>query len=137
MVFGLALVMALLFGVASMALGATGGNFLLGKKNVASAISTLVKKGPGPALSLVVEANQPPLKVNSTAKVDNLNVDTVDGLEGASFVQGGGRASQAKVAIPAGTTAQVLETSNPNIQVRYTCPSTFQGTLGTPGGVSI
>jgi hypothetical protein len=81
MVLGLALVMALVFGVASMALGATGDNFLLGKKNVADAISTLVKKGPGPALSLVVEANQPPLKVKSKAKVANLNADTVDGKD--------------------------------------------------------
>jgi hypothetical protein len=80
-VFGLALVMALVFGVATMAMGATGGNFLLGKKNVADAISTLVKQGPGPALSLVVEDNQPPLKVNATAgKATNLNADKVDGL---------------------------------------------------------
>lgn len=85
MVFGLALVMALLFGVATMAMGATGGNFLLGKKNVADAISTLVKQGPGPALSLVVEANQPPLKVNSSTKVANLNADQFDGKDISAF----------------------------------------------------
>ena len=81
MVFGLALVMALVFGVATMALGATGGNFLLGQRNVADAISTLVRQGPGPALSLVVEANQPPLRVNSAARVANLNSDKLDGLD--------------------------------------------------------
>jgi len=70
---GLAVILALVFGAATTAIGATGGNFLLGQRNVADAISTLVKKGPGPALSLVVEANQPPLKVNSQARVANLN----------------------------------------------------------------
>jgi hypothetical protein len=86
MVFGLALVMALVFGVATMAMGATGGNFLLGKKNVADAISTLVKKGPGPALNLVVEANQPPMRVNSPTQVANLNADLLDGKHAADFL---------------------------------------------------
>ena len=82
MVIGLALVMALVFGVATMALGATGGNFLLGQRNVAGALSTLVKQGPGPALSLVVEANQPPMRVNSPTKVADLNADRLDGIYG-------------------------------------------------------
>ena len=61
-----------------MALGATGGSFLLGKRNEADAVSTLVKKGA--ALSLVVETNQPPLKVNASAgKATNLNAYRVDG----------------------------------------------------------
>ena len=37
MVFGLALMLALLFGVASAALGANGGNFILGQNNTVSA----------------------------------------------------------------------------------------------------
>lgn len=57
---GLAVILALIFGVASTALGADGNPFLLGKKNVASAISTLVKQGTGPALRLQVGAGQPP-----------------------------------------------------------------------------
>lgn len=86
MVFGLTLVLALVFGFASMALGANGQAFLLGKKNVASAISTLAKQGPGPALSLVVGANQPPLKVNASAgKAINLNADKLDGLDSAQL----------------------------------------------------
>ena len=51
---GVAIILALAFGVATTAMGANGNPFLLGKKNVASAISTLAKKGP--ALSLVVGA---------------------------------------------------------------------------------
>ncbi len=84
-VVGLAIMLALVFGFATTAIGATGGNFLLGQRNVADVISTLVKKGPGPALSLVVEANQPPLKVNSSAKVANLNADKLDGKDFGAF----------------------------------------------------
>ncbi len=83
---GLAVILALVFGVANMALGATGGNFLLGKRNVADAVSTLVKQGAGPALSLVVEANQPPLKVNAAAgKATNLNADKLDGKDSTAL----------------------------------------------------
>jgi hypothetical protein len=82
MVFGLALVLALVFGVTTTALSATGGNFLLGKRNVADAVSTLIKQGPGPALGLVVEDNQPPMRVNASAgKATNLNADKVDGQD--------------------------------------------------------
>ena len=82
MVFGLALVLALVFGVTTTALSATGGNFLLGKRNLADAVSTLIKQGPGPALRLVVEDNQPPMRVNASAgKATNLNADKVDGQD--------------------------------------------------------
>ena len=76
---GLAVILALVFGAASTALGANGKPFLLGKKNVASAISTLVKQGTGPALKLQVGAGQPPLAVNSSATVADLSADRLDG----------------------------------------------------------
>jgi hypothetical protein len=88
-VFGLALVLALIFGVATTALGTDGNPFLLGKKNIASAVSTLVNEGPGPALHLVVQAGQPPLKVNSSAKVIGLNADEVDGKDHRRLVLAG------------------------------------------------
>ena len=119
---GLSVILALIFGAATMAMGADGKPFLLGKKNVASAVSKLVKSGVGPALSLTVDSG-PPMAVNSSTKVTNLNADKVDGLEGASFIQGGGRASQGKVAIPAGSSATILQTSDPAVNVLYTCPS--------------
>ena len=53
MVFGLALVLALIFGVASAALSATGGNFILGKANEATTVSKLTASIAGPALTLV------------------------------------------------------------------------------------
>jgi len=78
MVFGLAVVLALVLGVASMALGANGDFLKVGKANFASAVSTLTKSGAGPALSLKVGHGKP-LAVNSSTKVDNLNADELYG----------------------------------------------------------
>jgi len=78
---GLAVILALVFGVASTAFGHGGyaGLFHLGHNNNASNPSTLTKSGAGPALSLRVGGGAP-LAVNSGAKVANLNADMVDGL---------------------------------------------------------
>lgn len=81
---GLSVILALVLGVATTAFGANGDFFKLGKKNVASAVSTLVKKGPGPALKLTVGAGQPPLAVNSTARVANLNAATAGRADSAA-----------------------------------------------------
>ena len=92
-VFGLALVLALLFGVASMALAGTGVNgvFNLGVKNTVNVMTQLVSSaGAGPAgpmlrvgnnsdaagatgLQILTEAGNPPMRVNSQARVPNLN----------------------------------------------------------------
>jgi hypothetical protein len=84
MVFGLALVMALVFGVASMAFGANGDFFKIGRNNVGNATSTLNKNGAGPALSLKVDSG-PPLAVNSSNKVAKLNADQIDGKDSAGI----------------------------------------------------
>jgi hypothetical protein len=92
------------FGVATTALGATGGNFLLGKANVASAVSKLtagisgsvlqvVNNGAGTALDLRVGSSTTPpadktvvpMKVASQARVANLNADELDGKDSSSF----------------------------------------------------
>jgi hypothetical protein len=83
-VFGLALVLALVLGAASVALGANGDFFKVGKSNFASAVSTLNKSGAGPALSLKV-GNGKPLAVDSSAKVTHLNADKVDGQSAAQL----------------------------------------------------
>ena len=138
---GLAVLLAVVFGVATTALGATGGNFILGKANAAGATTKLASAAgttlqlinngtaaAATALNLTVPSGKPPLTVNATAgKATNLNADKVDGLEGASLVQGGGRASQGKEAIPAGQNRTILITSNPGLQVRYECPSNTGG----------
>jgi len=117
MVFGLALVLALIFGVASVALSATGGNFILGQSNSASNQSSLVAQvvdttksallvrnsGAGAALTLKV-GNQtstpeskttPPMKVDSQALVGNLNADELDGKSASEFLPAGGKAADA------------------------------------------
>jgi hypothetical protein len=92
---GLALMVALVFGMASTAFGANGGNFILGSlNNSATAITKLTGTvGGGPALrvsnpstvanstalDLQVAANKPPMKVGSGTKVTNLNADKLDG----------------------------------------------------------
>jgi hypothetical protein len=100
MVFGLALVMALLFGVATMAMGATGGNFLLGKANGATTASKLTASIAGPALTLVnqstdtaatalnisVASGKAPLKVNAAAgTATGLSADELDGQDSAAY----------------------------------------------------
>ncbi len=90
---GLSVILAVIFGVASMALGADGQPFLLGKKNVASSVSKLVKNGPGPALKLIVNDGQPPLSVTSSGKVANLNADQLDGKSEVDFLAINGKAA--------------------------------------------
>ena len=83
---GLAVILALLFGAASTALGANGNPLILGKAaNTASKITGLVKSGAGPALRLKVDSG-PPMAVNSATQVLNLNADYVDGRSASSFV---------------------------------------------------
>jgi hypothetical protein len=83
---GLAVILALLFGAASTALGANGQPLILGKAaNTATKITGLVKSGVGPALRLRVDSG-PPLAVNSSGQVLNLNADYVDGRSASSFV---------------------------------------------------
>jgi hypothetical protein len=84
-VVGLAVIVALLFGVATTALGANGDFFELGRSNSASAVSVLDKSGTGPALRLEV-GNGKPLAVDSSAKVDNLNADRVDGKNSSALM---------------------------------------------------
>ena len=94
---GLAVVLALLFGVATTALGATGGNFILGQGNVAAAVSRLAGNVPGGpalqvsnpntktgsrALQLGVAQGKAPLAVNVGAgTATNLSADELDGKD--------------------------------------------------------
>ncbi len=102
---GLAVIMALVVGAATTAMGATGGNFILGKANTATTPTSLVStladaaksalivnnKSGGVALDLRVgNATTPPnsvapMKVNSDKVVTNLNADELDGKDSAAF----------------------------------------------------
>jgi hypothetical protein len=100
MVFGLALVLALILGVASAALSATGGNFVLGKANEATSVSKLTATIAGPALTLVnqstdaaatalninVASGKAPMRVNAAAgTATNLSADELDGKDSSGF----------------------------------------------------
>lgn len=120
---GLAVILAVVLGVASAAFGADGGNFKLGRSNLASAVSTLTKSGPGPALSLVVGSG-PPLAVNSPQKVANLNADSLDGLDSAQIGVNGLKTVQSFSA----------ENSDSNKKVEAHCPS-GKVVVGTGGDI--
>ena|SRR5215218_911055 len=100
-VVGLAIMLGLIFGVATSAFGANGGNFILGSlNNTATAITKLTGTvGGGPALQvsnpstatgstaldLQVATGKAPMKVNSQTKVTNLNADKLDGQDSTTI----------------------------------------------------
>ncbi len=83
---GVAVMVALVLGLASAALGADGGPFKLGKSNFAQSVTSLIKSGAGPALNLQVDSG-PPLSVNSSDKVTDLNADLIDGQDSTAFLR--------------------------------------------------
>jgi hypothetical protein len=100
---GLAVVLALLFGGATMAFAAaTGDPFRLGQVNrINDALTTLIGSNNGAmlaidndstaaaarALDLRVEENRAPMRVNSDRVVTNLNADQVDGQEASDLAE--------------------------------------------------
>ena len=111
---GLAVIIALVVGAATTALGTTGQSFILGKANntaetptgLLSTLSDAAKsalivtnKSGGSALELRVgnpSATPPipansvsPMKVNSNKVVTNLNADRLDGMDSSAFLPGG------------------------------------------------
>ena len=99
---GLAVVLAVVLGLANAALAGTGVGdvFNLGRINTVNRISQLVGSTDNPmlrvtnknagadatALTLQVEPGLTPMKVNSSTQVSNLNADLVDGRSASSFV---------------------------------------------------
>jgi hypothetical protein len=107
-VVGLAVILAMVLGVASAAFSATGGNFILGQSNSANAPTTLVGqivdttksalvlKNPngGSALQLQVNSGKAPMKVNSGAgKATNLDADKLDGQDSTAFLGSNAKAA--------------------------------------------
>jgi hypothetical protein len=105
MVFGLALVLALVLGIATMALAAVPGDpFKLGQVNRIDALTTLIgntsgammavdndSAAPGArALDLRVDDGNAPMRVNATAgKATNLNADKLDGMHASELAPRG------------------------------------------------
>jgi hypothetical protein len=109
---GLAVILALVLGVATTAFGANGDAWRLGQSNVATAITRLggIAGVDGPmlrltnnnadandtALDLKVQSGEPPMTVNSDAMVANLDADKLDGRDSTSFADGtAGKATNA------------------------------------------
>ena len=96
----LAVVTALTLATASVAVAGSGigGVFNLGKTNTVNALSRLDgstlnsmlrinQLGSGTALNLQVQdPNKPPMAINSSTKVDNLNSDLLDGQDSTNFL---------------------------------------------------
>jgi hypothetical protein len=80
---------ALVFAMSGTAVAATGGDFILGKANTASSVSSLTNT-KGTALSLSASATAPPLKVSNSVQVPKLNASELGGIPASGFVQGNG-----------------------------------------------
>jgi hypothetical protein len=93
-VVGLAVMVGLLVGVASLAVaqkspsgGTTASPVLKAVENTAAATTTLINTGTGAALGIRVQPGNPPLIVNPEADTaTNLSADEVDGKDASAFV---------------------------------------------------
>jgi hypothetical protein len=115
---GLAVILALVLGVATTALGANNDSFILGKgnnsatrvtglvSNVANAAQSALlmrNSGPGPALDLRVGSptalpaakTTPPMKVDSQVEVANLNAEFAGTADSATDAQNAQNATNA------------------------------------------
>jgi hypothetical protein len=118
LVVGLATVVAVVLGVASMAFAGNGDPWILGQLNSATTMTRLAGSGgvDGPmlvvtnndagsddtALDLNVQSGEPPMTVNSQTRVANLNADRLDGMNSSSFAA----YKRTVIVSPAGSNAQ-------------------------------
>lgn len=125
--FATGAVMTLVLGTGT-AVAATGGSFILGKSNAATA-TTKLSNSKGTALALTSKAGTAPLTVSSSTKVGNLNADRLDGVDSTSFALAGGQTNT----IVGG--AQLIDYDNDGtadtVAAFATCPA---GTRLTGGG---
>jgi hypothetical protein len=130
MVFGLALVLALILGVASAALSATGGNFILGKANDSTTTSRLTATIAGPALTLInqstdtaatalnisVASGKAPLRVNAAAgTATNLSADELDGRDSSGFYAQGSKVADSSHADRADSAASASSAADADL----------------------
>jgi hypothetical protein len=83
---------ALFFAMGGSAVAATGGNFILGKANTATSVSSLTNT-KGTALSLSSTSTTPPLKVSNSVQVPKLNASELDGQTASAFLPATGTAA--------------------------------------------
>ena len=85
---------ALLFAMSGTAVAATGGDFILGKANTASSVSSLTNT-KGTALSLSSTPTTPPLTVSNSVQVPKLNASELGGTPASGFLGVNGTAANA------------------------------------------
>lgn len=92
-------VLALLISLGGASYSATGGPFILGRSNDATSQTRLVAPVASPALRIVntsssanaigvaiaTSPGRPPLAVTSSARVEKLNADLIDGIDSANL----------------------------------------------------
>lgn len=125
---GLAVMLALVVGMASAAFGASGNPWILGQGNVATKLTALGGKlgvdGPmlrlvnnnadanDTALDLQVQSGEAPMRVNSSTKVDNLNADRLDGLNSTDFLPSRIYERESPTVVNANSTLDILPLCN-------------------------
>lgn len=83
---------ALFFAMSGTAVAATGGDFILGKSNTATSVSSL-SNSKGTALKLSSSSTTPPLTVSNSVQVPNLNASELDGQTSSAFLGVNGTAA--------------------------------------------
>ena len=83
---------ALVFAMSGTAYAATGGDFILGKANTATSVTSLTNN-KGTALSLSASSTTPPLKVSNSVQVPNLNASELGGHTSSAFLPTNGTAA--------------------------------------------
>ena len=126
MMLGLAVMLAVVLGIATAATAATGRPFFIGKSNAATTMSSLTANIAGPALNLVnkstasaatalnlkVAPGHAPLKVNSTTQVPNLNASQVDGKSANDFYAAGSKVADSSHADSADNATNATNATN-------------------------
>ena len=123
---GLAIILAVVLGVATTALAAVPGDaFRLGRINTIDRLSSLVgttanamlrvdNNGTGPPLSLQSGAGRPPVVVNAAAgTATNFDADQLDGRDSSAFLPAEIYEKSASQTIPAGSTSGTTATCDP------------------------
>ena len=101
-------VIALLFAMSGTAVAATGGDFILGKANTASSVSSLTNT-KGTALSVSSASTTPPLTVSNSVQVPKLNATRAGRHAPASgFIHGGGNISDGRLSLLPGADEELV-----------------------------
>jgi hypothetical protein len=114
---------ALVFAMSGTDYAATGGDFILGKANTASSVTSLpIRRAPraakkGTALSLSSSSTTPPLNVSNSVQMPNLNASEIGGTPASGFIQGGGAVSDGRQTLSSVNAADLVSASGSRIHV--------------------